>query len=141
MKKASTRLLEQETQTPSPAPDLIPAESSTENLHWDWYSKRGHFRDSSSCITQTGEPVRVQTFIPQPAVEAFYVRVLYGLSRLNKLQSHSARLRGLLRLLRAFFQFLRRMCAPYLAPLCPKRAVALTTEKGAVRILRVTGDS
>jgi len=43
MKKASTRLLEQETQTPSPAPDLIPAESSTENLHWDWYSKRGHF--------------------------------------------------------------------------------------------------
>src|SRR5438132_1029607 len=46
--------------------------------------------DLSSCITQTGEPVRVQTFIPQPAVEAFYVRVLYGLSRLNKLQSHSA---------------------------------------------------
>src|SRR6266704_177485 len=44
MKKASTRLLEQETQTPSPGPDLIPAESSTENLHWDWYSKRGHFR-------------------------------------------------------------------------------------------------
>src|SRR5438094_8497733 len=44
MKKASTRLLEQETQTPSPAPDLIPAESSTENLHWDWYSKRGRFR-------------------------------------------------------------------------------------------------
>jgi len=44
MKKASTRLLEQETQTPSPAPDLIPAESSTENLHWNWYSKRGHFR-------------------------------------------------------------------------------------------------
>src|SRR5437870_3960468 len=43
MKKASTRLLEQETQTPSPAPDLIPAKSSTENLHWDWYSKRGHF--------------------------------------------------------------------------------------------------
>src|SRR5438132_14084003 len=46
MKKASTRLLEQETQTPSPAPDLIPAESSTENLHWDWYSKRGHFTSS-----------------------------------------------------------------------------------------------
>ena len=46
--------------------------------------------DLSSCITHTGEPVRVQTFIPQPAVEAFYVRVLYGLSRLNKLQSHSA---------------------------------------------------
>ena len=47
MKKASTRLLEQETQTPSPAPDLIPAESSTENLHWDWYSKRGHFNTDS----------------------------------------------------------------------------------------------
>src|SRR5437899_5409026 len=48
MKKASTRLLEQETQTPSPAPDLIPAESSTENLHWDWYSKRGHFTTSNA---------------------------------------------------------------------------------------------
>src|SRR5207253_7708991 len=48
MKKASTGLLEQETQTPSPAPDLIPAESSTENLHWDWYSKRGHFTTTIS---------------------------------------------------------------------------------------------
>ena len=30
---------------PSPAPDLNPAETkaSTENSHWDWYSKRGHF--------------------------------------------------------------------------------------------------
>src|SRR5437870_219448 len=45
MRKASTRLLEQGIQAPSPAPDLIPAETktSTENLHWDWYSKRGHF--------------------------------------------------------------------------------------------------
>ena len=43
MRTASTRLLEQGTQTPSPAPDLIPAETSTENLHRDWYSKRGHF--------------------------------------------------------------------------------------------------
>jgi hypothetical protein len=43
MRKASTALLEQGTQTPSPAPDLIPAESSTENLHWDRYSERGHF--------------------------------------------------------------------------------------------------
>src|SRR6266576_2096108 len=50
--KARTRLLEQETQTPSPAPDLIPAESSTENLHWDWYSKRGHFtRSANECLT------------------------------------------------------------------------------------------
>src|SRR5205823_6618411 len=56
MKKASTRLLEQETQTPSPAPDLIPAESSTENLHWDWYSKRGHFnpRNSQDQISKNG---------------------------------------------------------------------------------------
>src|SRR5436189_5895623 len=25
------------------APDLIPAETRTENSHWDWYSQRGHF--------------------------------------------------------------------------------------------------
>jgi len=47
MRKASTVLLEQGTQTPSPAPDLIPAETLTENLHWDWYRKRGHFTVSS----------------------------------------------------------------------------------------------
>src|SRR5205823_13629525 len=43
MRKASTALLEQGIETPSPAPDLIPAETSIENLHWHWYSKRGHF--------------------------------------------------------------------------------------------------
>ncbi len=43
MRKTSTGLLEQGTQTPSPAPDLIPAETRTENSHRDWYSKRGHF--------------------------------------------------------------------------------------------------
>src|SRR5438034_10232421 len=43
MRKTSTWLLEQGTQTPSPAPDLIPAETRTENSHWDWYSERGHF--------------------------------------------------------------------------------------------------
>jgi hypothetical protein len=43
VRKANTALLEQGTQTPSPAPDLIPAETSTWNLHWDRYSKRGHF--------------------------------------------------------------------------------------------------
>ena len=48
MRKASTALLEQGIQTPSPAPDLIPAETSTEDLHWDWYSKRGHFTTDSS---------------------------------------------------------------------------------------------
>src|SRR5947208_6166047 len=57
MKKASTRLLEQETQTPSPAPDLIPAESSTENLHWDWYSKRGHFRAKWLAFTPNAPPI------------------------------------------------------------------------------------
>src|SRR2546422_6542318 len=46
MRKTSTWLLEQGTQTPSPAPDLIPAETRTENSHWDWYSERGHFRGS-----------------------------------------------------------------------------------------------
>src|SRR5881392_353003 len=56
MKKASTRLLEQETQTPSPAPDLIPAESSTENLHWDWYSKRGHFTRNHTSISHNARP-------------------------------------------------------------------------------------
>jgi hypothetical protein len=44
MRKASTRLLEQGIQTPSPAPDLIPAETKiNRGLTWDWYSKRGHF--------------------------------------------------------------------------------------------------
>ncbi len=47
MRKAGTVLLEQRTQTPSPAPDLIPAENDrqhlTGNSHSDWYSKRGHF--------------------------------------------------------------------------------------------------
>jgi len=42
MRKASTRLLEQGIQTPSPAPDLIPAVTSTENLHCDWYNQQGH---------------------------------------------------------------------------------------------------
>jgi hypothetical protein len=41
-------MLEQGTQAPSPAPDLIPAENERQNLtgnsHSDWYSKRGHFK-------------------------------------------------------------------------------------------------
>src|SRR5438309_10014499 len=59
MRKASTRLLEQGIQAPSPAPDLIPAENkaSTENLHWDWYSKRGHF--SGYQMRQSQSPYRV----------------------------------------------------------------------------------
>ena len=50
MRKAGTRLLEQGTQTPSPAPDLIPAETSIENLHRDWYSKRGHFSEATEYL-------------------------------------------------------------------------------------------
>jgi hypothetical protein len=42
MRKPSTALLEPGTQTPSPAPDLIPAENLTRNSHSDWYNKRGH---------------------------------------------------------------------------------------------------
>jgi hypothetical protein len=52
MRKASTRLLEQGTQTPSPAPDLIPAETSTENLHWDWYSKQGHSTTRNAAVVR-----------------------------------------------------------------------------------------
>src|SRR5207249_2666765 len=48
MRKTSTWLLEQGTQTPSPAPDLIAAETRTENSHWDWYSERGHFTCGTS---------------------------------------------------------------------------------------------
>ena len=48
MRKASTVLLEQGTQAPSPAPDLIPAANERQNLignsHSNWYSKRGHLR-------------------------------------------------------------------------------------------------
>jgi hypothetical protein len=45
MRKVSTAPLEQGTQAPSPAPDLIPAENEhTGNPHSDWYRKREHFR-------------------------------------------------------------------------------------------------
>jgi hypothetical protein len=56
MRKASTRLPEQGTQTPSPAPDLIPAETKkpTENLHRDWNSKRGHIRAAHPCLNRFG---------------------------------------------------------------------------------------
>ena len=45
MRKASTRMPEQGTQTPSPAPDLIPAETENQpRTHIAiWHSKRGHF--------------------------------------------------------------------------------------------------
>ena len=44
MSKANTGMLEQGIQTPSPAPDLIPAGRSTENLHRDWNYERGHIK-------------------------------------------------------------------------------------------------
>jgi hypothetical protein len=55
MSKASKALLEQGTQAPSPAPDLIPAENERRNLtgnsYSDWYSERGHFTfDSARCV-------------------------------------------------------------------------------------------
>ena len=53
MRKARTAMLEQGTQAPSPAPDLIPAENERQNLtgnsHSDWYSKRGHFIPTPTC--------------------------------------------------------------------------------------------
>jgi len=69
MRKASTRLLEQGIQVPSPAPDLIPAETktSTENLHWDWYSKRGHFsgyRVGQFCAAINCNPEIVDAVLP-----------------------------------------------------------------------------
>jgi hypothetical protein len=41
-------MLEQGIQAPSPAPDLIPAGTSTENLHRDWNYERGHIRVSAT---------------------------------------------------------------------------------------------
>src|SRR6266480_247419 len=64
LRKASTALLEQGIQTPSPAPDLIPAETSTENLHWHWYSKRGHF--NSTVVARNGVRMPVILFSAVP---------------------------------------------------------------------------
>src|SRR5438874_10891960 len=61
MRKTSTGLLEQGTQTPSPAPDLIPAETRTENSHWDWYRKRGHFTRVSKSAVFKGADTRSST--------------------------------------------------------------------------------
>jgi DNA-binding NarL/FixJ family response regulator len=71
MRKASTRLLEQGTQTPSPAPDLIPAETSTENLHRDWYSKRGHFRLQAVDKAAEIQPDVVVLDITMPHLDGF----------------------------------------------------------------------
>ena len=53
MRKASTALLEQGTQAPSPAPDLIPAANEqglTGNSQSDWYSKRGQFMETAFSV-------------------------------------------------------------------------------------------
>src|SRR6266568_4361294 len=46
MRRASTWRLEKETQTPSPSPDLIPAEHNNKTLRGNsranWYIERGH---------------------------------------------------------------------------------------------------
>jgi hypothetical protein len=48
MRKASTWMPEKGTQTPSPSPDLIPAEHNnktlTGNSRANWYIERGHLR-------------------------------------------------------------------------------------------------
>jgi len=43
MRKASTEMERSRgLKSPSPAPRLIPAQTSTESLHWDWCCKRRH---------------------------------------------------------------------------------------------------
>jgi hypothetical protein len=44
----------------------------------------------SPCIAETSEPVRVQTFVAQSAVEALDVGILRGLAWLNELQPRTA---------------------------------------------------
>jgi hypothetical protein len=65
MRKASTVLLEQETQAPSPAPDLIPAANERRNLignsHSDWYSKRGHLTCSEQKQQRDVQNFKIQT--------------------------------------------------------------------------------
>ena len=45
--------------------------------------------DFSARVVQTGEPIGIQTFIPQSAVKAFYVGILHRLAWLNELQPHT----------------------------------------------------
>ena len=79
MRKASSELLEQGIQAPSPAPDLIPAKSSTENLHSGWYSKRGHFsiyqtRFAVAHFSRSDPTCRI--FLSSPDNPAFPVRTV-----------------------------------------------------------------
>src|SRR5213080_4243566 len=63
MKKASTRLPGAGDSNAVPCSRPHPAESSTENLHWDWYSKRGHFSGVTAWTTRT---IRLRTFSFRP---------------------------------------------------------------------------
>ena len=66
MSKASTRMLEQGIQAPSPAPDLIPAETSTENLHRDWNYERGHIRGIAPRDLRSGDaPQTPRNHVPE----------------------------------------------------------------------------
>ena len=48
---------EQGTHAPSPAPDLIPAETKNQlgDSHRDWYSKRGHFTTRHAPFSISGD--------------------------------------------------------------------------------------
>jgi len=46
--------------------------------------------DLWSCLTQTGKPIRVQTFIAQSPIEALYIDILHRLARMDELQPHVA---------------------------------------------------
>src|SRR5947207_9271796 len=52
MRKTSTWLLGKGTQTPSPAPYLIPAETPTGQSPLDWYRERGPFKRMLSLTRQ-----------------------------------------------------------------------------------------
>jgi len=69
-------MLEQGTQAPSPAPDLIPAKTKNqENSHWDWYSKRGHFRFTYKNMNKRGSISVVLIFGQGPLLNLGYLRV------------------------------------------------------------------
>jgi hypothetical protein len=67
-------MLEQGTQAPSPAPDLIPAKTKNpEDSHWDWYSKRGHFTATNGSHRQ-----RYTFSMKKGSVESLKLRLRCG---------------------------------------------------------------
>lgn len=52
--------------------------------------------DGDSGIRQAREPALVQAFVPEPPVEAFRVRVLHRLARLDEVQRYAALVRPLI---------------------------------------------